>query len=125
MSTRFWATGGGGSASTDLHAGQPYHHPSEMYCTRRLGIDIDKSQAYIPLLHSGFFLFPFRVQLPLAWLWALDESTILLVKLAKDTQHGAFVYHTPTLPSTASVTRSFPSRPYIAEDADTGCRLDL
>lgn len=74
------------------------------------------SRKYIPLLRTtATLLLAIGVprDLPLPRLRVLHKRTLLLVEIAKDTQHGTFVDHAAGLSSPASVTGSFPSSPDV------------
>ena len=75
----------------------------------------------IPLLCvAGRILFLTVDDFSLAGQRTLHKGTVLLVELAQDTQGGALVYHTATLPPSAGVTRAFSPRADVGDGAVGG-----
>lgn len=75
----------------------------------------------IPLLCvAGRILFLTVDDFSLAGKGTLHKGTVLLVELAQDTQGGALVYHTATLPPSAGVTRAFSPRADVGDGAVGG-----
>jgi hypothetical protein len=58
----------------------------------------------LPSFRDRFFL-PLGVQFSLSWLWALNEGTLLGMKLAQHTARLPLIDHASALPPPARITR--------------------
>jgi hypothetical protein len=83
----------------------------------------DVGGANSPLLGTSFLLLSVTGDLPLSRLRILYKRTLLLVEFTENTKDRPFVDDTATLPSSASVTRSFPTGSDVTNARECGGRL--